>query len=186
VPRHVIDALVRGIERKPTARWPSMPVLLAALAPAPRPRRWPVVVAGLVGAGAATTGALVFVMVDRGPSLAGAPTPLHVLAPPALAAVPVAVGTPQAPVTRIAASGAPGNSGPVTTTDYPAVRESTTITLRLTVDPPVAAIAVDGARVQGTEIVVPKDAAAHLLKITAAGYHDYNAISCAGSSPGLG
>jgi hypothetical protein len=84
--------------------------------------------------------------------------------------------TSQAPVTRIAPSVVPGNSGSVSTTDSPAVRESTTVTLRLTVDPPVVAIAVDGARVQGTELVVLKDAAVHLLKITATGYHDYNAF----------
>jgi len=71
-------------------------------------------------------------------------------------------------------SGTAGNGGPVTTTATPAVHEFTTITLRLTVDPPVAAIAIDGARVQGTELVVPRDAAVHLLKITAAGYRDYN------------
>jgi hypothetical protein len=81
-----------------------------------------------------------------------------------------------AAVTRLARSGTAGNGGPASTTSPPAVREFTTITLRLTVDPPVAAIAIDGARVQGTELVVPRDAAVHLMKITAAGYRDYNAF----------
>jgi hypothetical protein len=165
VPRHVIDALVRGLERDPMARWPSMPALLATLAPAPRLRRWPIVVAGLAGAGAATAGALVFVMVNRdSPPPAVAPPP--VLAPTPPAAPPAGV-TSDAPVTR--------SAQPDTAQD-PAVRASTTITLRLTVDPPVAAITLDGARVQTTELVVVKDAAAHLLRVTAAGYLAYSAI----------
>jgi Protein kinase domain len=159
VPRRVVDALTRGLERTPTARWPSMPALLAVLAPAPRLRRWPIVIAGLVGAGAATTGALVFVIADRGsPSPAVAPSPPPVLAPPAPPAPP---------------SGPPAG----VTNEPPAARSKpTTITLRLTIDPPVAAITLDGARVQGTELVVLKDAAVHLLRITAPGYRDYHAI----------
>jgi eukaryotic-like serine/threonine-protein kinase len=56
VPRHVVDALMRGLERNPEMRWPSMNALLAMLAPPAKRRRWPLVLAaGLVGAGAATT-----------------------------------------------------------------------------------------------------------------------------------
>jgi len=176
VPRHVVDALVRGLERTPTARWPSMPALLEALAPAPRRRRWPIVVAGLVGAGVATTGALVFVMVDRdSPSPDVAPSPPQVLAPPAPPAGPPAVVANNAPALHPAQS-MPAGSGPVGTTDPPAGRESTTITLRLTVEPSAAKIMLDGAQVQGTELVFPRDAAAHLLRITAPGYREYKAF----------
>jgi len=180
VPRRVIEALARGLERNPGARWPSMPALLAALAPAPRPRRWPIVAAGLVGAGIATGGALVFVRVDRGsPAPAVAPAPAQVQTPPAPPPPPagvVADVTREAAVTHITQPGPAGSGGPVSSTAPPAVREFTTITLRLTVDPPVAVIAIDGARVQGTELVVPRDAAVHLMKITAAGYRDYTAF----------
>jgi protein kinase-like protein len=167
VPRHVIEAIARGLERKPMARWQSMPALLAALAPAPRLRRWPIVVAGLVGAGAAATGAWVIARVDRGdPPVGVTPLPAPV-APPAGA-------TTEPPVTRLAQSATDGSATPGTAS--PVVREPATITLRLTLDPPGAAIALDGARVQGTELVVVKDAAAHLLRITAAGYLAYDAI----------
>jgi Protein kinase domain len=163
VPRRVVDALVRGLERKPTARWPSMPALLAALAPAPRLRRWPIVVAGLIGAGAATTGALVIVMVDPGSPSSTAPP-----------AGPTAGVTSEPQVTRIAQPAADGSDGAVVAN--PAVREAATVMLRLTVDPPGAAIAIDGARVEGTELVVVKDTATHLLRITAAGYLEYDAL----------
>jgi hypothetical protein len=179
VPRRVVDALVRGLERKPTDRWPSMPALLAALAPAPRLRRWPIVVAGLIGAGAATTGALVIVLVDSGsPSgaVTPAPPPAQLTAPPTPSAGPTAGVTRQPTVTPIAQPGADGSPGTVRTTEAAAVREPPIITLRLTVAPPGATIAVDGAQVQGTELVVRKDAAAHLLRITAAGYLEYNAL----------
>lgn len=161
VPRRVVDALVRGLARDPMARWPSMPALLAALAPAARLRRWPIVVAGLVGA--VTAGALVFVMVHRdSPPPAVAPAPPPVQAPPAPWAGP--------PAGVISAGSADTVNPP------PAARAPTTITLRLTVDPPVAAITIDGARVPGTELVVVKDAATHLLRITAVGYRDYHAM----------
>jgi hypothetical protein len=159
VPRRVVDALIRGLERKPVARWPSMPALLAALSPAPRLRRWPIVIAGLVGAAAAATAAVVIAQVDRG-SPAPAPAPLQVPAPPP-AAAPAAE---PAPLTRVALPEPDARS------------QSRTITLRLAVDPPGAAITIDGAAVQGTEVVVPRDAAAHLLRITAAGYREYDAL----------
>jgi hypothetical protein len=173
----VVDALVRGLERNPTARWPSMPALLAALAPAPRRRRWPIIVAGLVGAGVATTGALVFVMVDRdSPAPGVAPAPPQVLAPPAPPAGPPAVVANNAPAMQAAQSMPAGSGGPVSTTAPPVARESTTITLRLTVEPSAAKIMLDGAQVQGTELVFPRDAAAHLLRISAPGYREYKAF----------
>ena len=186
VPRRVADALVRGLERKPTARWQSMPALLAAIAPAPRLRRWPIVVAGLVGASAAAAGAIVVVMVDRGspplpaaappPVLAPQPLPAPQPAPQPPPAGPTAAATSELPVTRIAQPSTDPSSGKAGPTDGAAAREPATIMLRLSVDPPEAAIAIDGARVEGTELVFVKDAATHLLRITAAGYLEYDAL----------
>jgi eukaryotic-like serine/threonine-protein kinase len=52
VPRAVVAALIRGLERDPAKRWPSMAALLAVLERAVRPRRWPLVAAaGVVLAG---------------------------------------------------------------------------------------------------------------------------------------
>ena len=171
VPRRVIDALIRGLERKPIARWPSMPALLAALAPTPRLRRWPIVIAGLIGAGAATAAALVIATVDSDlpvPPVA----PGHATAAPASAARPVAAPA-SPPVTRIAPPPRPDAGAVAAAT--PAAGEAPTITLRLTVDPAAAAIALDGARVAGTELVVPRDKAHHQVRITAAGYLAYDA-----------
>jgi tRNA A-37 threonylcarbamoyl transferase component Bud32 len=59
VPRAVVEALTRGLAREPSARWPSMDELLAALAPPPpRRRTWPLwlgamVVIGSLGGGVA-------------------------------------------------------------------------------------------------------------------------------------
>ena len=176
VPSRVVDALARGLERQPTARWPSMPALLAALAPAPRLRRWPIIVAGLAGAGAATIGALAFATVDHGnPPEAVEPASLQRPSPPSSPADLAPVVTSKAAITHVAHPDPDGSGGTVATIDPPAVREPTTITLRFKVEPPIAAIALDGTRVQGTEIVVVKDAAPHLLRITAAGYREYDA-----------
>jgi hypothetical protein len=48
------------------------------------------------------------------------------------------------------------------------------VTLRFAVEPTGAAITVDGARVDGTELAVPRDSAVHTLRITAPGHvaHD--------------
>jgi tetratricopeptide (TPR) repeat protein len=48
VPKRVIAALVRGLERDPAKRWPTMDALLAALAPPAAAKRWPIAVAGAV------------------------------------------------------------------------------------------------------------------------------------------
>jgi hypothetical protein len=89
--------------------------------------------------------------------------------------------TPAAPAVAMASEArvAPPTSAgspPPTASSRPAPSAPATITLKLTIDPPGAAIAVDGARVQGTELVVQKDAAAHLLRITAPGYLQYDAL----------
>ena len=57
---------------------------------------------------------------------------------------------------------------PEASQEPPAARA--TITLRFAVEPPGATILVDGKPVSGTELVVPRDAALHQLRITAAGY----------------
>ncbi|HET7505188.1 MAG TPA: serine/threonine-protein kinase [Kofleriaceae bacterium] len=174
VPRRVVDALMRGLERTPTARWPSMPALLAAIAPTPRLRRWPILVAGLAGAGAATTAALLIAMLDRDASqIPGDPGAPAVPGDPASsgpspATAPAGGAPDEASLTRIAQP-ASGGLGEVA-----GAPEPSTITLGLTVDPPGAAIAIDGARVEGSEIVVQKDAAAHLLRITAPGYIEHD------------
>jgi eukaryotic-like serine/threonine-protein kinase len=169
VPGRVAEALARGLERQAAARWPSMPALLAALAPTPRLRRGPILIAGLVGAGMATAGALAFMLVDPGGGPAAVP------GPPAPTADPIAHGTRQPPVAPIAPS-TTGGTDAAARADHPAAREAATVTLRLTVDPAGAAIALDGARVQGTELVVVKDLAAHLLHITASGYLPHDAL----------
>jgi tetratricopeptide (TPR) repeat protein len=53
VPRRVIDALTRGLQRDPAKRWPSMTALLTELAPAQKRSIWPLVAgAGMVAAAA--------------------------------------------------------------------------------------------------------------------------------------
>ncbi|MEO7735513.1 MAG: serine/threonine-protein kinase, partial [Kofleriaceae bacterium] len=93
VPSRVVDALTRGLERQAAARWPSMPALLAAIAPTPRQRRWPILVAGLVGAVIATGGALAVMLVDPGDRPVPPATPPR---PPAAPPAPIA-GVPAAP-----------------------------------------------------------------------------------------
>lgn len=55
VPPHIRQALARGLAPEPSARFPSMAELLAALKPASPPRRWPWLVGavGVVGVGLA-------------------------------------------------------------------------------------------------------------------------------------
>ena len=98
--------------------------------------------------------------------------------------VVVRSATNQAPVTPVApqatgsASGdlrASGDGSAAATADHPAAPAATTITVQLSVQPPGATIAVDGERVSGSELVVPRDRAAHRLRITAAGYLAYDA-----------
>jgi hypothetical protein len=106
----------------------------------------------------AITGSLVMALGGRGgPPVAGAPVPpspvVQIPAPPL---GPDHDGSPKAPSAS------------------PAVPASTTITLRLAVEPPGAAILLDGTRVGRTELVVPRDAAPHRLQITAPGYLGYD------------
>ncbi|HEY5926184.1 MAG TPA: protein kinase [Kofleriaceae bacterium] len=67
VPRRVHDALVRGLSRDPSKRWPTMGLLIAELAPAQKRRVWPL----LLGAGAIAGiagGATMWLVVDQGKS----------------------------------------------------------------------------------------------------------------------
>ena len=71
---------------------------------------------------------------------------------------------------------APTHDGSGSGATAPAVgsAEPATITLRFAIEPPSAAVVLDGKRITGTELSVPRDGATHRLKITAAGYlgHD--------------
>jgi tetratricopeptide (TPR) repeat protein len=75
VPRRVIAALVRGLDRDPAKRWPSMDALLAALAPPVVVRRWPLVLAIAVLVIGGGTAAAVLALRDD------APPPLCPVAP---------------------------------------------------------------------------------------------------------
>ncbi|HEU4728538.1 MAG TPA: serine/threonine-protein kinase, partial [Kofleriaceae bacterium] len=142
VPRRVLDALLRGLERKPAARWPSMPALLAAIAPTPRLRRWPIIAAGLAGAGAATTAALVIAMLDRAaPQAPVPPVPLPALASPAATGAESAADDASPVRTAGPASGAESRGAGAP--EQAAAADPSTITLGLTVHPPGAAIAID-------------------------------------------
>jgi serine/threonine-protein kinase len=109
--------------------------------------RWiPIGMAGTVAAGA-----LVLTLASRGePSVPATPA----LAPPspAPAVVHTTEGTGESQTVPVAPVG-------------PA-----TITLRFAVQPSAAVITLDGTRLNGSELVVHKDAAPHRLRITAAGY----------------
>jgi serine/threonine-protein kinase len=130
-----------------------------------RRSRTPRILAGLalVTVVAAATGWLVI-------ALTGHPSPP--------ASPPVAVRPPVASKPPATQSASPANTGGTTASaavagDQPA-RPQATITLRLAVQPPGAAITLDGAPVNGTELTVAKDAAPHQLRIVAAGYVAYN------------
>jgi hypothetical protein len=75
---------------------------------------------------------------------------------------------PQAPQVIPDAGGAVAAAG-----TPPAVPQAT-VTLRFAVEPAGAAITVDGVRVEGAQLAVPRDEAVHTLRITAPGYlaHD--------------
>jgi tetratricopeptide (TPR) repeat protein len=54
-PRHVVEAITRGLARDPMKRWPSMQALLDVIAPRPTTRRmWPIAAAVTIAAAGAT------------------------------------------------------------------------------------------------------------------------------------
>ena len=123
-----------------------------------RRSRTPWILAGLavVAMGAAATGWLVI-------ALTGHPSP-------PVAVVPHVVNEP--PVAQIAPRATDGSAA--APAEEPATHPATTITLRLMIQPPGAAITLDGKRIRETEVVVTRDAAPHQLRIVAAGYLAYD------------
>jgi len=137
-------------------------------APARRSRPLWLVGALLVAAGIAA--AVVVAGRGDGPIAAG-PTPVAqpvtqpiAHAPPDQA--PAAPPEPHAPHATPDAGAA--------TAAAPAPPLAPTVTLRFAVEPAGAAITVDGVRVDGAELAVPRDEAVHALRITAPGHvaHD--------------
>ena len=107
VPRHVADALRRGLARDPAARWPSMNALLAVLRADPRARRRRVAIAiaiGTAGIGIAAGVALAtYLRGDHGSAPAAAPV--------AAAAPPCAPRDPGARDLYVGASARDGGTG---------------------------------------------------------------------------
>jgi serine/threonine-protein kinase len=145
------------------------PSLTAHVAPRRSPAARLLTGIAIVAAGAAAAGSLVIMLAGSGgPSVAATPTPPT---PPVTGATTVA-GEP--PIAQPAANSG-SNAGTAAVDPAAGVAHlATTITLRLAVVPSGAAITLDGAPVSGAELVVPKDAAAHRLRITAAGYLGYD------------
>jgi len=140
-----------------------------------RRRRAPRILTGVVimVAGAAVAGATVIALARRD----GTPGAVAPIPPPPspLATTTMTTTTLSTPISI--ARGAPATPSAQPTTDRDGSAKGpapTTITLRLVVEPPGAVITLDGARVNAAELVVPKDAAAHRLRITAPGYLGYD------------
>jgi serine/threonine-protein kinase len=126
-----------------------------ALVPAPAPARnknasktlWILLVLGLV-AGLATAA---IVMMNKGSKPENDPEPVAAVEPAIEPTIePPVVTTPATPATA-----------PV---------PPATVTLRFAIEPATAKITVDGKPITSTELVVPKDATTHTVKITAAGH----------------
>jgi hypothetical protein len=131
-------------------------------------------IAGAIVLAAGIAGAVVVVgrgdgPVAVGPTPAGAPPATQPIAHPASEPVSEPPSQPQAPQGIPDASAAAAAAG-----TSPAVPQATTVTLRFAVEPAGAAVAVDGVRVEGAELAVPRDEAVHTLRITAPGHiaHD--------------
>jgi eukaryotic-like serine/threonine-protein kinase len=106
------------------------------------------------------------------PSAPAAPLVATAPVPPA-AAPPASTASPPAEPAAVPTAGPAGTTA-VSAPPDPAASRSATITLRLAIDPPAAAVTLDGARVTGTEIAVARDGASHQLRITAPGYQEYD------------
>jgi eukaryotic-like serine/threonine-protein kinase len=134
----------------------------------PRRSRVPWILGAIVLA-AGISGAVIVAGRGDGPVVAApTPPPTTTPPPPVAHAVPdTASATPSEPSAPQATPGAGGAAAP---TGPPA----TTVMLRFAVEPAGAVITVDGARINGTELAVPKDDAVHTLQITAPGHvaHD--------------
>jgi eukaryotic-like serine/threonine-protein kinase len=129
-------------------------------------------------------GALMIVRAGDGEPTAARPEPPPPSAAPAEAPAPPPPtpgsrdpGEASAPIAVVDPTSPAGSGGP--TGQIAAVGEQVapeTITLRLAVDPPGAAVTLDGGQVRGTELAVVRDGARHHLRITAAGYVDYDEV----------
>ena len=155
-----------GHQGLPTGDGPvSPPVLPAAMAPYPvgPPRRLGaarlLIGLALVVASAVAAGALMIAVAGHGRR------PVPVAPVPSPAAREIA-GEP----TPLPAATPATASGSATAPDETPAARDTAITLRFVVDPPDAVIAVDGTRLQRTDLAVTRDAVRHRLRITAAGY----------------
>ncbi|HET7505076.1 MAG TPA: protein kinase [Kofleriaceae bacterium] len=100
------------------------------------------------------------------PRAVAPPTPRDPPAQP-VAAAAIDAGAGAAPEPQVAGA---ANAEPAGASEPAAA----TVTLRFSVDPPGAAIAVDGVRLKAAELVVPRDDQPHTLRITAPGHvtHD--------------
>ncbi|HEX2686598.1 MAG TPA: hypothetical protein VHN14_08270, partial [Kofleriaceae bacterium] len=139
----------------------------SAIVPPRRARaRW------ITGAIALVAGIVAAVVVAGG----GDP-PVTAAPPTSPATLPVAhavAGTAPGPPPEAMPPPVPPGTGELTAPAGPPpvipAAPAATITLRFAVDPPGAALLLDGARIKTTELVVPKDGAPHTLRITAPGY----------------
>jgi eukaryotic-like serine/threonine-protein kinase len=160
---------------------------IPATAAMAQPRRRRRLATGLAVAmvGLVATGALAIVVADEGEPTAR-PAPTSATATPGEPAAPREPAATRVTTakTAIAGPGTPGTATGETAPTQPTQpaeagatpgeqAPDANITLRLAVDPPTAAVTLDGARVAGTELSVAKDGASHQLRITAAGYLDY-------------
>ena len=131
-----------------------------------RRSRAPWIIAAIVVAGGI---AVTAVIAGRGDGpMAIAPSPPAPAAPPAAAAAPPAAPAQPAAVPAQVPADAQG-AAPPTEAHAPPDAAAATVTLRFAVEPAGAAILVDGARIQGSELVVPRDDRTHTLRITAPG-----------------
>jgi eukaryotic-like serine/threonine-protein kinase len=133
------------------------PPASAAPRRSPARRMLPKVALIVMGVAVAVAGSLVLLLGDRGPVVDEPPVPPSVQPTDHTPGTNPPAATPTAkPVTK-----------PLT---KPAVHHAETITLSLAVEPPGAAIMLDGKRINKTELVVPKDTGTHRLQVAAAGY----------------
>ncbi|HEX3760717.1 MAG TPA: serine/threonine-protein kinase [Kofleriaceae bacterium] len=156
------DAAVPGAQSPAGSRASGIgnPADGAGQTPAPRRSRAAIaigvgvaVIAGVVGVGLFALNSP-----DPPPSTAAAP-PL-----PSRAALPTTAPAQAAPAQTVQPP------GPAPEHDPAGGPDTSTITVKLTVDPAGAAIMLDGTAVVASELVVPRDGALHQLRITAAGY----------------
>jgi serine/threonine-protein kinase len=148
---------------------PGTPMPAVTTSPAPRSRA-PVVVLGLAIVAVAIVIAVVVGTrgdspVATGPAAAPSPATPQATPPPTTAppvATPPAGTGPTAPPAHAEPTAPPQHA------DEPAAPPK--ITLRLAIEPAGATITLDDQPVTGPELVVPRDARQHHLRITAAGY----------------